>query len=206
MIPLVDVVSIREDSKIQEATRQMKQSGFSRYPVYAFRVDHIGGWINHFDLLRIRDSKESIHKYIRELHFLPQNIFLGKLLLEMKKKGDRIVMLVDEYGGVVGMVTLEDILEEVVGDIEDEYDNNSSQFRTVNEGEYIVQANMSIEAINEAMKLSIAKGDYETLGGFLLQQFNRIPEIGDELYLGDLKFIVLKASNRAIQTVQITRL
>jgi len=204
MIPLVDVVSIREDSKVQEATRQMKQSGFSRYPVYAFRVDHIVGWINHFDLLRIRDSKEAIHKYIRELHFFPQHIYLGKLLLEMQKKGDRIVMLVDEYGGVVGMVTLEDVIEEVVGDIEDEYDYRTSFIKKMDLQSAVVNARIPIASVNEILPAKIPSGDYETLAGYLLSEIHRIPSVGEYFMVNKIGYRIIKGNERTIEEVEIT--
>lgn len=205
MIPLVDVVSIREDAKVEEATRQMKQSGFSRYPVYAFRVDHIVGWINHFDLLRIKDAKESIHKYIRDVHFFPQNIFLGKLLIEMQKKGDRIVMLVDEYGGVVGMLTLEDVIEEVVGDIEDEYDYRTSFIKKMDVNFAVVNARIPISSVNEILTTKIPTGDYETLAGYILSEIHRIPSVGEYFTLNKVGFRVIKGNDRSIEEVEITK-
>lgn len=203
MIPLVDVVSIREDAKMDEATRQMKQSGFSRYPVYAYRIDHIVGWLNHFDLLRVQDPRASVRPFIREIHFFPQTIYLGRLLLEMQRRKDRIVMLVDEYGGIVGMVTLEDVIEEVVGDIEDEYDYRTSFVRKIDPKSLVVHARIPIKTINEILPVKIPEGDYDTLAGFLLSQTHRIPKVGESYQIAKNHFRILKANVRAVEEVEI---
>jgi CBS domain containing-hemolysin-like protein len=137
-------------------------------------------------------------------HYSPESQQLENLLFTMQKRGIQMTVVVDEYGGAVGVLTLEDILEEIVGEIKDEYDADTAQYREVAAGEFLVQGQMEIDTINETLKLGIPKGEYETLAGFLLQQFNRIPEEGDELYFSGLKFVVRKASSRVIQAVQIT--
>ncbi|MCB0308740.1 MAG: HlyC/CorC family transporter [Bdellovibrionales bacterium] len=203
MIPLVDVVSLREDATLDEATKLIKQNGFSRYPVYSFRVDHVVGWINHFDLLRVKNMQEPIRPFIREIRFFPQTVFLGKLLLEMQKSGDRIVMLVDEYGGVVGMVTLEDVIEEVVGEIEDEYDYKTSFIKKMDLKSAVVNARIPIATVNEMLPIKIPLGDYETLAGYLLAHIQRIPMPGEIVKVEKIHFRVLKSNNRAIEEVEI---
>lgn len=121
-----------------------------------------------------------------------------------------MTVVVDEYGGAVGILTFEDIVEEIVGELEDEYDSKNKSYREVAEDTWLVPAKMEIRVLNEEIRLELPEGDYETLGGFLLQQFGRIPEIGDELYFdtpkGQIRFSIKKATSRAIQQITIERL
>jgi CBS domain containing-hemolysin-like protein len=127
----------------------------------------------------------------------------------MRLEDNEMVVVVDEHGGATGIVTFEDIVEEVVGEITGEDDSEAQLYRETGEGQWIVQARMEIEAINEILKLEIPEGEYETLSGFLLQQFGRIPENRDELYFNtphsELKFTIQKASPRHIDSVKIER-
>ena len=203
MIPLVDVVSIREDSSVEEATRLMKQSGFSRYPVYAYRVDHVVGWLNHFDLLRGKDPRQSVRPYIREVHFFPQTIYLGRLLLEMQRRKDRIVILVDEYGGIVGMGTLEDGIEEGGGGIEDEDDFRTSFVKKMDQHSLVVHARIPIQTLNDILSAKVPEGDYETLAGYLLSHMQRIPRVGELCQVGKNRFRILRANDRSVEEVEI---
>ncbi len=116
---------------------------------------------------------------------------------------EEMAVVVDEYGGAVGIVTREDVLEEIVGDISDEWDENNLGIMEISSNTFLVHVNMEVSALNEQLAIHVPKGEYETLSGFLLQQFNRIPAVGDELYYGNFKVKVHRASERAIETVII---
>ncbi|MEW6057687.1 MAG: hemolysin family protein [Bdellovibrionota bacterium] len=206
LIPLVNVDMIEDTLSVGEAIESFNKYGHSRLPVYHERVDNVVGVVHLFDLFAEQNSSKPVTKIMQPAFYAPGSQQLENLLFTMQKRGTQMSIVVDEYGGAVGIVTLEDILEEIVGDIKDEYDQESTQFRSIGPEEYLIQGQMEVAAINETLKLGIPKGDYETLAGFLLQQFDRIPEEGDELYYGELKFVVRSASSKQIKTVEISRL
>jgi CBS domain containing-hemolysin-like protein len=137
--------------------------------------------------------------------YFPETQKVEDILFSMQKSGIHMGIVVDEYGGAVGILTLEDLVEEIIGEIGDEYDADAQLYKELSEGRYLIQARMEIDAINERLKLNLPPGQYETLAGFLLQQFNCIPDEGDELYFKHLKFVVRQASDRVIRTVEVTR-
>ncbi|MBI3543244.1 MAG: HlyC/CorC family transporter [Deltaproteobacteria bacterium] len=204
MLPLIKVDMIEDSLLVDEALEAFTRFGHSRLPVYHERVDNVVGVLHAFDLFSEQDGAKPVTQVMKPAHYAPESQQLEKLLYTMQRRGIQMAIIVDEYGGAVGILALEDILEEIVGDIKDEYDHDTSLYRELSEREYLIQGQMEIAAINELLKLNLPRGDYETLAGFLLQQFDRIPEEGDELYYGDLKFVVRKASSRMIQTVQMT--
>ena len=132
------------------------------------------------------------------------------LLHDMHREDNEMVVVVDEYGGAVGIITFEDIVEEIVGEINDEYDSEMTPYKELGESSWLVQARMEIQQINEQLRLDLPEGDYEALGGFLLQQFGRIPEPRDELHFatssGSLRFTIRKATEHEIEAVFIERL
>lgn len=206
LIPLVNVDVLEDTLTVNEALDQFTKYGHSRVPIYHERVDNIVGILHLFDLFSEPSGTKPITQVMKPAYYVPETQQLENLLFTMQKRGIQMAIVVDEYGGAVGIVTLEDILEEIVGDIKDEYDADASLYRVVRENEWLIQAQMEIAAINESLKFNLPRGDYETLAGFLLQQFNRIPEEGDELYYGELKFVVRKANSRVIQTVHVSRI
>ncbi|MGE4234471.1 MAG: hemolysin family protein [Bacteriovoracia bacterium] len=203
-IPLVNVDMIEDSISMQEALEAFVKFGHSRLPVYHERVDNIVGIVHVFDLYFEKDSQKTISQLMQSPFYTPESQHLDDLLYVMQKKGIQMAIVVDEYGGAVGILTLEDILEEIVGEIKDEYDEDKSLFKKISDKEFIIQGKMEIDSINENLKLGLPTGSYETLAGFLLEQFSRIPEAEDELFVGKLKFVVKKASSRAIQTVQVS--
>lgn len=206
LIPLVNLQMIEDTVTTHEALALFEKYGHSRLPVYHERVDNVIGVLHLFDVFVEQDPQKKITQLMQQSFYAPETQRLFDLQFTMQKRGIQMAVVVDEYGGAVGAVTLEDILEEIVGDIKDEYDSEATSYRELNAKEFLVQGRMEIKAINENLKFSIPHGHYETLAGFLLQQFGRIPEEGDELYFSNMKFLVRKANNRSIQTVQISLL
>lgn len=203
LIPLVRIDMLEDTCTIEEALVAFSKFKHSRLPIYKNRVDNVIGVLHLFDAYIEKDQKKSVSEIMRPAFYVPESQQLEPLLFTLQSRGVQIAIVVDEYGGAVGIVTLEDILEEIVGDIQDEYDSESAPYTELGEDEYLVQGQMEIDKLNELLKLALPKGDYETLAGFLLQQFNRIPEEGDELYFRDMKFIVRKATDRAIKKVYL---
>jgi CBS domain containing-hemolysin-like protein len=203
MVPLVDVVSIRDDATLAEAAAKLRQSGYSRLPVYAGRVDRLVGWINHYDLLLAKGEEKRVHEIMRKLRFFPGMITLSRLLVTMQKGGDNVIGVVNEYGGTIGMLTLEDVLEEVVGDIEDEYDVGTPQVRKMVDNRLLVVARIEIERMNEFLPQKIPPGPYETLAGFLLARMQKVPQAGDKYYFRKMIFNVTKATETTVEEVEI---
>ena len=204
MIPLVDVVALEEDIGVAEAIASVRQENYSRYPVYRDRVDNIVGILYSFDLLFAEGEGQSIKPFVRPISYFPESKPLDELLVELQRNQEAIAAVVDEYGGTVGIVTVEDILEEVVGEIEDEYDVRQPFYKKVGPGKFWINARMEIDHINEIMKLGLPKGDYETLGGFVLERLGRVPLSGEVFRYNKILFEVLKSNERSVLEVLVT--
>ena len=139
-------------------------------------------------------------------YFVPETKKLDDLLREMQQKHVHMVIVVDEYGSVAGLVTIEDLVEEIVGDIQDEYDREEKLYEQINENEYIFDAKISIDEFNELMDTHLDDADYETLGGFLYAQLDKIPNVGDTVTFNDLTFTVLDHAGRRITQVRVERI
>lgn len=205
MVPLSHVVSLEEQTTFRDAAAQLKGKWFSRLPVYRQEVYNIVGILYGFDLLRILpDSQnEPVSKYVKEPFFVPETKRANDLLLDMQKKGEQIAIVVDEYGGAVGILTVEDLLEEIVGEIQDEYDTGEMTYRKTGRGRYIFDAHMNIQQVGDTLKLEFPPGDYETLGGFILEKLGRIPRKGEGLKMGNVQFVIQETDPKMIKEVLI---
>ncbi|MCM2278402.1 MAG: hemolysin family protein [Oligoflexia bacterium] len=210
LIPLVRVEAIEETATLREALERFESHRHSRMPVYSERIDNITGILEAADLAGATDLSLPIRNYVTSAHYVAETQLLEALLGEMRSEDNEMVVVVDEHGGAVGVLTFEDIVEEIVGEISDEYDSDSSPYRALADGSWLVQARMEVHQINDILKLELPHGDYETLSGFLLQQFGRIPESRDELFFntpaGSFKFTIRNATQRHIETVLIEKL
>lgn len=205
MIPLVKVKAIEENAYVRQAIDLIKETGHTRIPVYGERIDNIKGILHAFYLLGSEKADDPVKKYTRPSYYVPESKLVNELLDEMKEERITMAVVVDEYGGAVGILTIEDILEEVVGEIEDEYDKGSKLWRKIRDGEYLVNPVIEIDQINEDLGTGIPEDDdYETLGGFLLSRFGSIPDINETLTLRDKVFTVTRASNRSIEEVKLS--
>ncbi len=202
MIPLIQVVAISEDTKVRDAIKMINETGHSRIPIYKDRVDNITGMLIAFYLLGA-NPEEPVKNHARTPFYVPETKLVDELLDEMKKGRAGMAVVVDEYGGAVGVITLEDILEEVVGEIEDEYDKGIKFWRKVSENEYLINTKIELDDLNEELRLSIPEGDYDTLSGFLLTEFGSIPNVGDKISHRNYTFIVTKASSRLIEEAKL---
>ncbi len=209
LIPLVRVEAIEESSDLHFALECFERHRHSRMPVYLERIDNIIGILEIADLFSVSDLKQPIRSYITRAQYVAETQPLQDLMMEMRRKDHEMAVVVDEHGGAVGILTFEDIVEEIAGEINDEFDYESMSYRTLSEYSWIIQATMEIQKINEAIKIEIPDGNYETLSGFLLQQFGRIPEAKDELFFdtptGAYKFTIQRATERHIETVVIEK-
>lgn len=201
MVPLVDVTAISYKSTVGKAIKTFNSTDYSRLPVYKGRIDNLIGIIHPFDLINIADENAPIGPFIREVPFVPESKKAHDLLLLLQKTKNSIAIALDEYGGTVGIITIEDILEEVLGEINDEYDDDTKQFTRLGENRFLVSARMEIEHANEIMNLTIPKEDYETIGGFLLKQMGKIPRKGESLLFDNTRFTIRSSGKKSIHTV-----
>lgn len=210
MIPRIDMVTLADTTTVLEAVDVALQGGFSRIPVYdaGKGVDEIIGILYTKDLLKqLRDGQttRSIRSLVRPAYFVPETKKLDDLLSEIRQNRVHIVIVVDEYGSVSGLVTIEDLVEEIVGDIKDEYDHEENPYEKVSENEYIFDAMFSIDDFNDLMDTHLSNEDYETLGGFVYAQLDKIPGVGDVVSYEDLTFTVLATRGRRILKIRVQR-
>ncbi len=210
MVPRIDMVTLASDTTVMGAVDLALQGGFSRIPVYEAEVgiDEIIGVLYTKDLLRqLREDHDSmqVRELVRSAYFVPETKKLDDLLREIRQNRVHMVIVVDEYGSVAGLVTIEDLVEEIVGDIKDEYDHEESLFERINADEYIFDAKISIYDFNDMMDKHLEDSDYETLGGFVYAQLDKIPVAGDNVKFEDLIFTVLATRGRRITQIRVQR-
>jgi CBS domain containing-hemolysin-like protein len=203
MIPLVDVSAVPETTTWEQAVRVIVEKGYSRIPVFRERIVHIVGILHHFDLLLAEEQAPGTLPPVRPAFYVPETKQVYELLLQMKRSGSNMAIAVDEYGGAVGIITVEDILEEIVGEIEDEYDPARSLYKKIGPSSYLFNARAEMEFLNEKFLFGLPEGDYETLGGFLTSRVGRILEEKETFRFGNLLFTIEKATPRAIRQVRI---
>ncbi len=210
LIPLVQVNAIEKESSIEEALDCFQMHRHTRIPVYSERIDNIIGTLEIMDLLTVTNLQSPIAPYLSSAYYVSETHSLHDLILQMRKEENEMVIVVDEHGGATGILTFEDIVEEIVGEINDEFDYEIPLYEELKLGHFRVQARIEIKEINEILKIKIPEGDYETLSGFLLQQFGRIPKNQDELFYntetGAYKFTIQKATERHIEIVHINKI
>src|SRR6266436_2563706 len=208
MIPRIDMVMLESDATVDEAVDLALQGGFSRIPVYEETIDNIIGVLYTKDMLRqLREDHNTlaIRDLVRPAYFVPVTKKLDDLLREIRQRRIHMVIVIDEYGAVAGLVTIEDLVEEIVGDIRDEYDREENLYEQVNQYEYIFDAKISIDEFNELMDTDLGDEDYDTLGGFLYAQLDKIPVAGDAITFKNLTFTVLTTRGRRITKVKVER-
>lgn len=203
MIPLVEVVALEDTASVEELVRAIREHGFSRIPIFQGNIHNLVGWVNAFDVLSLAPGERSFRHLIRPAYYVPETRRIGDLLRDVQQKGIPLAVVVDEYGGSVGIVTIEDMLEEIVGEIEDEYDAGQRLYEVLADGSYRIDARMEIDAINEVLGLNLPTGDYATLAGFILTQLERIPQRGELLVYEGLVLEIEEATNRAVERVHV---
>ncbi len=209
MIPRPQVFGVDLNDFNEQKLETLLQEGYSRMPVYEDSLDNVVGVLNLKDLLlAMRKQVEiDIKSLMRPIMMVPETKSIGELLREFQIKRQQMAAIVDEYGGVDGIVTMEDILEELVGEIQDEYDNESPIMKAEGENEFLVIGSASIEDINEKLPVPIENlSEYETLAGYLIWKFGKIPAVNERMLSDDYEFVILKKQRSTIQLVKISYL
>jgi len=210
MIPRAQMVVAEQDMELDELISVIVESGHSRFPVIGEDKDDVVGVLLAKDVLKYAatPAEESfdMSALIRTAVFTPESKRLNILLKEFRSNRNHMAIVFDEYGGVAGLVTIEDVLEEIVGEIDDEHDaNNDLNIREHGDGRYSVRALTPIEEFNETLRGSFSDEEFDTIGGLLMKQIGHMPKPGEGAELGDFQFKVLAADSRRIHLVQVVR-
>jgi CBS domain containing-hemolysin-like protein len=214
MVPRIDIVAVSADTSVEEAMRVITQAGYSRVPVYVDSIDNIIGILYVKDLLVYwLDKGESrpVRGLERRVYYVPETKPVGDLLRELQAKKVHIAIIVDEYGGTAGLVTIEDLLEEIVGEIQDEHDADEFYMQYISDDEYIFSARMDLDDINDLMAINLPTNESDTLGGLVYDALGRIPKTGDSVEgasfgVLDVRLTVLDVEGRRIKTVKVERI
>lgn len=209
MTPRTDMVAVELDSSIEEAVEKAVDHGYSRLPVYEEDIDHILGILYVKDLLpyvgRPVPDPVSIRVLLRETHFVPDTKKCDELFEEMNEKHLQMAIVVDEYGGVAGLITMEDLLESIVGNIQDEFDNEKEEFTQLDESSFIVDGTMNLGDLEERLEISLPEGDYDTVAGFLMDQLGHIPSAEEQaqVTLDGVTLTIREMDDRRIEQVLV---
>lgn len=205
MTPRTYMVAVSLDSSYDKIVEVFKTQQFSRVPVYDDGIDNVVGILYLKDLIFFDASKETfeITKYMREPYFTFEFKLITELFSEMRDKSIQVAIVIDEYGGTAGMITLEDLVEEIVGDIRDESDELFNEIEVVEEDEYLVHGSAEIDLINEMLGVKIESEDFDTIGGFVTGLFGRLPETGEQIEFNNMKFVVEHVQKYRIEKLRI---
>jgi CBS domain containing-hemolysin-like protein len=206
MVPRMDMLAFEVSTSLAEAARSFTQSGHSRVPVYEDDIDNIIGLLYAKDLLHVMQngqSKNSIREILRPAYFVPDTKKADALLTEMQAQRIHMAVVVDEYGGVAGLVTLEDIIEEIIGEIQDEYDLSEENLVQQNgPDEYVFLGRIDLDDFNEVMDSNIPKGESDTLAGYLYDHFGRVPHDGESIQTNGVLLTIEQVVGRRIRRVR----
>ena len=210
MVPRIDIISVDVKTDLKEAMSVFIQSGFSRIPVYEENIDNIVGLLYAKDLLELLNNGglegHTVRDLVRSAFFVPETRAADDLLRDLQSSNVHMAIVVDEYGGTSGLVTIENIMEEIVGDIRDEYDlNEETEYIQHSEDEYIIDAGMDIDDLNELLNTSISSDETDTLGGYIFFTIGRVPIVGEEIDTEEVHMIVRSIEGRRIRKVRVKR-
>ena len=203
MIPRTEIVAVEKDATIKEALQMFISSGFSKLPVYEDNLDNIVGVIIAYDLFK---DPKSLNEIIRPIKHVPSSQRSKTLMAEFQNQNISMAVVIDEYGGTAGLVTIEDLIEEVVGDIQDEYDEEDNFIKKINDNTWLISGSYEIEDIVEEhpqLQLPLDEDEYETIAGYIIHNCGRIPKLNEEIVIDHHKFIITKSTRTRIEVVKL---
>ncbi len=209
MVPRIDIIALPKETTIRELVDSPVDFGFSRIPVYDESIDNIIGILYAKDIIPIaldetkKTAEITVAEIMRDAHYVPETKKVNVLLKELQLKKIHMAIVLDEYGGTEGLVTIEDILEEIVGEIFDEYDSEVNLIRKIGQDKYIVQGDISLDEVNDTFDADLPVDDFDSLGGFIFSTLGRIPEEGDRVDFQNLEFKVLGMENRRVLELEM---
>jgi CBS domain containing-hemolysin-like protein len=206
MTPRPDIIAIRADATLQDLRSLFREEQYSRMPVYRDNLDNVVGIVFVKDLVALPPGAEPpMTTLMRSAHFVPESKRASELLKEMQRRQAQMAIVVDEYGGTAGLVTVEDLLEEIVGEIRDEYDVESETVTDEGKGTFVFSGKVSVDEVRERLDVDIEREGFETVGGYLLSHLGRMPYVGETLDVDGLSFEVLEVERRRITKVRARR-
>ena len=206
MVPRVDMTFLNVNASYAETIEVYRQDLFTRLPVYEENRDNILGILNVKDLLLYEDKEHfQVRHILREAYFTHEFKKSSELMMEMRENSISLAIVLDEYGETAGLITLEDILEEIVGEIHDEYDENEEDFiQEVDEREYIVEGSINLDELNDRLELDLNSDEYDSLGGFIIERLDRLPEAGDSICTDEgIHMVVERLDKNRIELVHL---
>ncbi len=205
MVPLVGVDAVPEETSLAAAIETVRREGFSRIPVFRRRITDIVGVVHVFDLLQAPDLSRPVSDIMRPVSYFPESMPLDEALVAMQRTGENLAVIVDEYGGSAGILTLEDLVEEIVGDIEDEHDLGEELAKIISPRVLSVVGRAPITELNERFGLKLSEADeYATIGGLVVERLGHIPKPGEKLVEGELTITVTRSDARAVRELMLT--
>lgn len=207
MIPRADMSMVEVGVSYTELIEMFRAERFTRFPVYEDDRDNVIGIINMKDLLLVSEPERfHIRDYMRKASYTYESKQLSELLSEMRENFVNIIIVLNEYGGAEGLITMEDLLEEIVGEIRDEYDEDEKALiKTVSENEYLVPGNMKLDDLNDALELALTSEDYDSVGGLIIGRLDRLPKTGDTVLIGDISLRVESMQKNRIDRVRLIK-
>lgn len=206
MVPRVHVTFADVESTYKELIEIFREDKFTRLPVYEETTDNVIGTVNMKDLLLFEDKESfNVRDILRDAYFTYEYKNISELLVEMRDASFNIAIVLDEYGETAGLITLEDILEEIVGEIHDEYDENEEEYiRELGEHEYVIEGSMNLDDLNDRLELQLESEDYDSLGGFIIEHLDRLPEVGDEITTAnEIRLVVETLDKNRVEKVHL---
>jgi len=204
MAPRVEMVTVDIRDPIDEIKRVVMDKGFSRIPVVDESPDAVVGILHAKDIFKLEDTGEKLRSVLREPFYVPESKRVNELLREFRSAKAQFAIVVDEYGGTAGLITLEDVLEEIVGEIHDEYDAEVKLLEKIGDNVWLVAGRADIGELNEQLGVAIPEEDFETVGGFISALSGKVPETGERLSYENLGFYVTAADARRVKQVRLT--
>lgn len=211
MTPRVNIVAVKEDTSLKEVLTVMAREGYSRIPVYSESIDRIIGIVYIKDIIdyQVRESDVEdikVKDLMREPYFIPESKKVNELMKELQGKKIQMAIVVDEYGGTAGLVTMEDLVEEIVGEISDEYKKEPKEIHHLPDGELLVSGSTEIEKLNEEIGVDIPEGKFETVAGFVLDRFGKFPVKGESFVYNKYQFTVQDSDRKKVRLVKIKKI
>lgn len=207
MVPRPDVVSVPVDISVDELNKLIMENQYTRYPVYNDDLDHILGILHIKDIypLMVEGREIKLREIIREAILVPETMTMDNMVLEFKEKKSQMALVIDEFGSVSGLITLEDVLEEIFGEVQDEFDEEEAEIRQIYENEYVANAMMRLDEFSEFFSTKLDDEDVDTIGGLVIKQLGHIAADGDTVSIGEFTFKVLEMDGARIVKLKIKR-
>ncbi len=207
MVPRIDTVFLHTDAPAEDLLTEISESGHSRFPVYEETIDNVIGILYAKDVLTclVKNQEFNIKNLLRTPFFVPESKHIDELFRELQRKRVHIAVVVDEYGGVSGIVSMEDIMEEIVGDIQDEFDNETEDIVKLGTDSFLCDARVNLEDLAEEIHAELPVEDFDTLGGFVFDLFGKIPVKYEKTVYNDIDFIIQEMEGHKILKVKIVR-